>query len=904
MYNLLVCQEGRTRSIGTDCPDWILQEHQPLHLFTNWRQQFAFVFDVRFTRAFPIVAELFQNVPSIVVIDHMPAGQCPLIVHVASSTQPIFCVYEAVEVERIASVLYWLNRHVMLLNRVSLTFNGRRVRGGDDVPVRSGDVLRIRVIPRIEELISTTEPTLSLDQTSHTTWLSLPHSIVRTSDTGAEAEPEENRQTTEYVEQTDGEEEPDEHTLLQSTLLLITPSNVIARTTQSQIVASHFTDQVNSLSWWPERNDDWIDLVVRRRMANAQWGWAKQVHILRPEEPIHPVQRDIRARWDEPSQFGLATMPWTAWPDLNYIRFRLFELSNTYCVESQRGTLTLLVRPSRWGLKAQVIAVEVVRLQWSSIISRVTAHLMIRHFTPKELVQHCKIRDCSVFPCEVRTEGDTIAPDAVVWPRNGDLVTVLVSDGFSGPRRFMTRNIVFEAGWDPRRWRSQEQVITNDGSVMIFRVTTRSELKNTRVRIPTERWHTWEIILRRAEQHWIEHDFDDIQLFRANQFWRQCEEFRNQVDVGILGPARRRRDQRIVIFVCRDAIASDLDMWAQSVEPALNEYDVIDQCERVVQCQQPQVICHVHWNGRPLRFIENILVNNGDIFTLEVQPRITFCSKEPDQWQRGVLHQSNSDPDNLVLLQQHVLRSKNTNARLQAFARPPTTGLPPPGNPTSKQMETGGQTNEGPARPIPTPCRAFKGGVPIRISDYISSGASSPDQIPVCTATALAGLLDFDPVEEALMSDWGSLNELGQDIQAWITNAPKIEYLYWDPFDAHTVHVYTDGSASGNRAGWAFVIQAETPHEKILVGYQHGSFAHLQWHNRMGPPTEYNAEVQALTAATWWMLRFMRALGWKGHLHFHWDSTVAGGKAVGAYTGAATQEGNLCEVCNLRWRAV
>lgn len=177
--------------------------------------------------------------------------------------------------------------------------------------------------------------------------------------------------------------------------------------------------RLNRHTWRPERNDDWIDTVIRRFIAHAAWDWVKQVHILRPEEPIHPVQHEVRASWHAPGHFDLASIVWTVWPDLNYIRFRLYELTSSYCVDSHRGLLTLLVRPSRWGITntAKVIAVEVVRLQWSSVISRATAHLITRHFSPKQLAQHCRIRDCSVMPCEVRLAGEPVEPDEIIWPK-------------------------------------------------------------------------------------------------------------------------------------------------------------------------------------------------------------------------------------------------------------------------------------------------------------------------------------------------------------------------------------------------------------------------------------------------------------------------------------------------------
>ena len=879
--HLLVRQAGRTRSTGVDCPDWILQESQPIHIFTNWCQQFTFPFDVRYTRIFPIVDELFQNIPSVVVVDNVPTGRCPLIVHVISEAQPIFCVHDAAEVERVASVLHWLTRHVIFLHRFAMTLNGRRVDGGDDVPIRAGDVLRLRVIPRIEEILqvdSTTEPVLSLDQVSHSTWSSMPHSTIRIEGTNEGAEPEEQLPAAREVAQPEGEGEADDHTLLQATIVLSISSQVVARTAQHQVGMSSFAEQVDILSWWPDRSNDWIDLVVRRHMATAQWKWAVQTHILRPEEPIYPVRYDVRASWNDPSHFDLATILWTVWPDLNNIRFRLIELADTYCVESARDTLIMLVRPSRWGLttQARIVAVEVVRLQRSSIISRAMAHLMTRRLTPRELVRQCRIRDCSVFPCEIRLKGDVVSPDEALEFQNGDLVTVLVRDGF-GPHRFRVQDIAFEAGWDSRRWKSQEQVFASDGNVLVLRTTTLLELSNTRVSIPSERWHTWDILLRRAEQHWQEHDLQDTQLFRAHLYWRQCEEFQDHVEIGILGPIHRRRELRTVIFVCRDTVTKDLFIWAQMVEPVSNEQDVIDYCDRITQCQHPEVICNAYWNGRPLRFIENVLVNHGDIFTLEVQPRDAFCVPS----HRHSSHVSPPMAGSLALFQLHATKGKSIG--LQIFERSPVTGLPPPGNPVPDISEEYCDKQAVSVRPIPTPCRASRVGLPIRLSDHLSADSDKACRIPVCTAAALAGVLDFDPVAEALLSDWENLTALHQDTQDWIISTPKLEYVYWDPFDAHTVHVYTDGSAGGDQAGWAFVVQADTPQETLLVGYQHGSFANPPWHERMGIPTAYNAEIQALTAATWWMLRFMRALGWQGHIHFHWDSTVAGGKAVGAY---------------------
>ena len=172
LVQLIACEDGTSRSTDVACPAWILDSNRPIHLFTDWRQQHTFPFDVRFTRAFQSAVEISQNLPTIVVTDHVPSQHCPLIVHIAQE-QPIFCVYDAVRIERVAGILQWIHRHVVMLEHFSLTFNGRRIQGVDDIPIRPGDVLRVRPVTEDEILnptSSTEELTFSLKQSSHATW--------------------------------------------------------------------------------------------------------------------------------------------------------------------------------------------------------------------------------------------------------------------------------------------------------------------------------------------------------------------------------------------------------------------------------------------------------------------------------------------------------------------------------------------------------------------------------------------------------------------------------------------------------------------------------------------------------------------------------------------------------------
>lgn len=51
--------------------------------------------------------------------------------------------------------------------------------------------------------------------------------------------------------------------------------------------------------------------------------------LLRPEEPLIPTRLEMRINWFSPDHFDLAGVLWTAWPDLNYVRFRIYEGAHT-----------------------------------------------------------------------------------------------------------------------------------------------------------------------------------------------------------------------------------------------------------------------------------------------------------------------------------------------------------------------------------------------------------------------------------------------------------------------------------------------------------------------------------------------------------------------------------------------
>lgn len=291
LVHLLVCRQGLTTSIGVDCPDWILELERPIHLFTNWCQQFAFPFDVRYTRAFCSAIELYQNTPTIAVIDMVQPGHCPLVIQIVQA-RSAFCIYDAVSIERVAGIIQWATGRFMLLDPLTVTFNNRRVLGQEDIRIQAGDVLRIRPIPRIEMIVpeaSTAEPDTSLGQFSHTTWSTMSelqqassssqdmqateHTLMRplhssTSGHDTVRRSNDNEEEGEELEQeADRDHETDERSLLTVVTQLTCTILVRARISRDHITSSETAAQIAELSWEPEHNEDWIDTVARREIV-------------------------------------------------------------------------------------------------------------------------------------------------------------------------------------------------------------------------------------------------------------------------------------------------------------------------------------------------------------------------------------------------------------------------------------------------------------------------------------------------------------------------------------------------------------------------------------------------------------------------------------------------------------
>lgn len=102
LVHLVALRYGCTTSIGAMCPTHLLRPTSPISDFSDfsaWSEGFLFAMTPESSRMFPLVAEIYQNVPSIVVVQALPEDQVPLVIHVQSSGDPLFFVYLANAVE-------------------------------------------------------------------------------------------------------------------------------------------------------------------------------------------------------------------------------------------------------------------------------------------------------------------------------------------------------------------------------------------------------------------------------------------------------------------------------------------------------------------------------------------------------------------------------------------------------------------------------------------------------------------------------------------------------------------------------------------------------------------------------------------------------------------------------------
>ena len=177
LVHVIAYRRGATTTCGAYCPTWLLDEQVSICRLTDWCQGFTFPLDPGYTRAFPILVELYQNMPSIVVVQNLEVGVVPLVTEVHTDSHRGHFVMMAQPTEDVSEILDWLRTRTVVRFPFDLTFQQTRANVWDRIEVIAGAVLQVRCRTAMEILNpvqSTTEAGPSLEYYSHSTWSSLP----------------------------------------------------------------------------------------------------------------------------------------------------------------------------------------------------------------------------------------------------------------------------------------------------------------------------------------------------------------------------------------------------------------------------------------------------------------------------------------------------------------------------------------------------------------------------------------------------------------------------------------------------------------------------------------------------------------------------------------------------------
>ena len=185
LVHVLFHSFGHTTASGVYCPQWLLQPEASVTRFLNWCQEYTRRLDPRHSRLFSAVGEIYQNMPTIIVVYSMGEFVMPVIVQVLDgnpTNPPFVLVYLAGSCVRVSTIVGWVREQMELAPAV-FRYNGRQVAWQDLLELVAGGILQIRML-NDEELTNpatmTAEPGpgMTLTFESHNTWSSTGSSLL------------------------------------------------------------------------------------------------------------------------------------------------------------------------------------------------------------------------------------------------------------------------------------------------------------------------------------------------------------------------------------------------------------------------------------------------------------------------------------------------------------------------------------------------------------------------------------------------------------------------------------------------------------------------------------------------------------------------------------------------------
>ena len=137
---------------------------------------------------------------------------------------------------------------------------------------------------------------------------------------------------------------------------------------------------------------------------------------------------------------------------------------------------------------------------------------------------------------------------------------------------------------------------------------------------------------------------------------------------------------------------------------------------------------------------------------------------------------------------------------------------------------------------------------------------------------------------DVLRQDFENIQDVEEETSRWLQQRGNLLPETWDPEDAESLFIYTDGSfhPKTEEMAWAFAVIVLQDDQYFLLGFRGAAVTITPTHQHF-VGTKYagsmQAEVEALYWASFWLCRFAIATAWRGKVTFRWDSQTAGAKA-------------------------
>ena len=320
LVHVVAQRRGTTTACGAYCPNALLDSQVAMSHFTDWCEEYTFPFDQAYTRAFPVSVELYQNLPAIVVVQHLEDGILPLVVEVITDAHRIHLVMMAQSHEFVSEIMDWTHTQTEVRLPYVLTYQDQRATYWQRLSIVAGAVLRVRCVTDAEldnPVQSTVETGPSLEYYSHATWSSL------------HTNPEPEHPCEEC-------QETEEHTLLQASVLV---QNIV-------VVSSTYNapPEIGETDYPRERAifED-VDAMDELCLFQFQEGpktrhWYRRPFQLEPEDTVEQerdrflewrrkveLTRRTTTRWNFPQVYAEATWYLAArsyWPDFVFYTTR------------------------------------------------------------------------------------------------------------------------------------------------------------------------------------------------------------------------------------------------------------------------------------------------------------------------------------------------------------------------------------------------------------------------------------------------------------------------------------------------------------------------------------------------------------------------------------------------------